>query len=343
MGARADRSLVIPEPDPARLADATALADQARLPARAGAVWFGTAGWTDPTLVKSGSFYPKVSQSAEERLGFYAEHFSLVEVDATYYSLLPVETARRWAEWTPAEFVFDVKAHPVVTGHPVDVTRLPKDLREALRAHSDKPRIYPRDLPGELAREMEARFFALLEPLRDAGKLGCVLAQFPPWFSATRGNARAVQALRERWPEVPFAVEFRHKSWLEPERRERVTRLLTEHRLSYVCVDEPPARVGGLPGAVFVTHPELAVVRFHGHNLAGWNRRGASVHERFDYLYSSAELRTWVEPVQRLAREAKRVHAVFNNCVRNYAVLGAKGLSVLLTAGSDPTAGPATA
>jgi len=81
---------------------------------------------------------------------------------------------------------------------------------------------------------------------------------------------------------------------------------------------------------VTVTNPELALLRFHGHNRAGWSKKGASVHERFDYLYAKSELAAWVEPVRRLASEAKQVHAIFNNCVRNYAVLGAKGLSVLL-------------
>ena len=79
-----------------------------------------------------------------------------------------------------------------------------------------------------------------------------------------------------------------------------------------------------------VTTPALAVVRFHGHNVGGWQKRGASVHERFDYLYSPEELSAWREPVRRLSREAEAVHAVFNNCVQNFAVLGAKGLSVIL-------------
>jgi uncharacterized protein YecE (DUF72 family) len=255
----------------------------------------------------------------------------MVEVDATYYTLLPVATARRWAECTPSEFEFDIKAHPIVTGHPIDVTRLPGDLRDAVVQAGHERRVYPDKLPQELHAEIEARFFALLEPLVEQNKLGAVLAQFPPWFSATRGNAKTVARLRTRHPDVPFAVEFRHRSWLEPQRRSRVEALLSEHQLSYVCVDEPASEVGGLPPLTMVTHAPLAIVRFHGHNLMGWNKKGASVHERFDYLYTPDELRAWTKPVGRLAREAKRVHAVFNNCVRNYAVLGAKGLSVLLS------------
>ena len=323
------RRIAIPEPDPERFAEATRLAARAREPALAGRVAFGTAGWTDRTLISSGLFYPKGAQSAQARLAHYAAHFRVVEVDATYYSLLPPETAQRWARDTPADFVFDVKAHPILTGHPIDTERLPGDLKQAL---GEAKRIYPERLPPEIAGEIEGRFRALVEPLRAASKLGCVMLQFPPWFAATRGNARRIAEVAERWHSVPLSIEFRHPSWLAETRRARVLELLSTHRLSYVCVDEPDVRGGGVPPLVVVTNPGLSLVRFHGHNRAGWLARGASVHQRFDYLYSPAELSLWVEPAKRLARESSRVHALFNNCVRNYAVLGAKGLSVLLEA-----------
>jgi uncharacterized protein YecE (DUF72 family) len=321
---------LVPEPDPRVYAEAEGLAGRAPEPALADNVAFGTAGWTDKTLLASGLFYPKDTTSAEARLRHYAHHFQLVEVDATYYTLLPPEVAEHWVAWTPDHFVFDVKAHPIVTGHPVDVTRLPGELKRALEQAGHEKRVYPERMPLEIASEIEGRFRALVEPLSRAGKLGCVMAQFPPWFSATRGNARRIEALAERWAGVPLSVEFRHKSWLSPERRERVLDLLRAHRLAYVCVDEPDVQAGGVPPIAAVTNPELALVRFHGHNRAGWSKKGASVHERFDYLYAPEELARWVEPVKQLSREAKHVHALFNNCVRNYAVLGAKGLSVLL-------------
>jgi uncharacterized protein YecE (DUF72 family) len=183
--------------------------------------------------------------------------------------------------------------------------------------------------------EMERRFFEFVEPLETAIRLGCVMLQFPPWFHATRANARRIEAIRERFPAIPFAVEVRHSSWLAESRRARLFDLLGAARMSYVAVDEPDVASGGVPPVTAVTDPELAVVRFHGQNAAGW-RRGASVAERFDYLYRPGELGAWVGPVRRLAGEARTVHAVFNNCVRDYAVLGAKGLAVLLEDGVDP-------
>jgi uncharacterized protein YecE (DUF72 family) len=326
-----ERRVVIPEADPDRLADATGLAERAPEPAVDGHVLFGTAGWTDKTLIQCGLFYPRGVTSPRARLSHYAHHFAVVEVDATYYTLLPPETAERWVDATPPTFRFDVKAHPILTGHPVDVTRLPADLKHALAQAGHTRRVYPDKMPPELFREMELRFRAMLEPLRVAGKLGSVFLQFPPWFQATRGNVQRIEVVAERWQGIPLAVEFRHKSWLLPERRERVLGLLRAHELSYVCVDEPDVKGGGVPPLLEVTRPALAIMRFHGHNVSGWQKRGASVHERFDYLYTSAELSAWVEPVRRLASEASEVHAVFNNCVRNYAVLNAKGLAALLT------------
>lgn len=314
-----------------RLTEATLLSQRAPLPAVVGNVLTGTAGWTDPTLMKSGLFYPRHVKSAQGKLTFYGEHFGLVEVDATYYSLLPPEMSERWASWTQPGFRFDVKAFPILTGHPLDINRLPRELQSELMQTGFSGRTYPDRLPREWVERLELGFRATLEPLVRTGKLTSVLLQFPPWFVANRGNTRRIEAIRESWPETPFSVEFRHPSWIEEGRRDRVFDLLRRLELSYVCVDEPEGEVGAVPPVAAVTNPRLAVLRLHGQNRAGW-RRGATVRERFDYLYSPAELARWVEPVARLRGEAEEVHVVFNNCVRNYAVLNAKGFAALLGA-----------
>ena len=318
-------------PDPERLREADELARGAPKPAVWRNVRFATAGWADRSLVHDSPFYPKTAKTPEARLRHYASEFSLVEVDATYYALLSAEIVARWLDWTDPAFRFDVKAHPIVTGHPIDVERLPRDLKLACEGAALGRRVYPEKLPDELRNEIEARFSASLEPLRASGRLDAVLAQFPPWFAATRGNVRKLEDVADRWGVLPISVEFRHKSWLEPSRQERVFSLLSELGMSYVCVDEPPSRTGGVPNVVRVTNPRLAVVRFHGQNRAGWEKKGASVAERFDYLYRPSELAAWVAPLKRLASEAQAVHAVFNNCVRNYAVLNAKDLAFLMS------------
>jgi uncharacterized protein YecE (DUF72 family) len=312
------------------LALATELAARAPEPAFSANVLSGTAGWTDPTLLKSGLFYPKGVKTSQQRLEHYSRHFGMVEVDATYYTLLAERTTRAWCAWTPQDFTFHIKAHPVFTGHPIEVTRLPKDLAQAVVHAGFDRRVYPERLPLEIQDEIERRFFASLAPLAETGRLGSVLLQFPPWCTATRGNVRRIESVRERFARVNFATEFRHKSWLEAGRRERVFDLLRRLDMTYVCVDEPAGSVGGVPPVTETTTERLAMVRFHGQNAHGWQKKGASVQERFDYLYSEQELERWVEPVRRLGGEARKVHAVFNNCVQNYAVLNAKGLVVLL-------------
>ncbi|HVU01770.1 MAG TPA: DUF72 domain-containing protein [Polyangiaceae bacterium] len=309
-------------------ARAAELASRAREPAVTANVLHGTAGWTDRSLLEAGLFYPRGLKTGKERLAFYAKHFPVVEVDATYYTIPSPEVARGWVASTPSEFVFDVKAHPVFTGHPIDVTRLSRELRARI-PESEGARIRPDRLPPEVGGLLVDAFRDFVAPLVEAGRLGAVFVQFPPWFSSTRGNARRLEKVRESLRGLPIAVEFRHGSWLEPARLPRVTALLRDLGASYVVVDEPAVRGGGVPPTVLVTNDDLAVVRFHGHNVAGWHR-GASVAERFDYLYSPEELAAWVPAVKNLSGRARRVHAIFNNCVRNYAVLDAKGLSVLL-------------
>ncbi len=320
----------LPVPDPELYAAAERLAQQEQGIATSGHVYAGTAGWTDRTLIKDGRFYPRSNLSPAERLSFYAQHFALVEVDATYYTLVSAELTRRWAEATPSGFRFDVKAHPVFTGHPLDIRRLPPDIRQSL-GDPERHRIYPERVPSDVRTELEQRFVLSLEPLIEQGKLASVLLQFPPWFHATRGNARRIERLAEQFGErLPLSVEFRHPSWLSDERRTRVLELLKQHGMSYVCVDEPHTSTSGVPPVIAVTNSKLSILRFHGQNVSGWQRRGASVEERFNYLYSPTQLERWLPAVRRLSEQAEEVHTVFNNCVRNYAVLNAKGLAVLL-------------
>jgi uncharacterized protein YecE (DUF72 family) len=316
------------EPD-ARYQRASALAERAPVPARLGHVLAGTAGWTDPSLVKSRRFYPEGATSAEDRLRFYGTQFPLVEVDSSYYALPSEANAQRWAERTPPGFVFDIKAFAPLTQHPVEPARLPADLRSALPEEIlHKPRLYPKDLPGEVHAALWERFTGALAPLARAGRLGSVLLQFPPWFTATRGNARIIEEARARLGDLQVAVELRHASWGERARLPRLVALLRSIGASYVIVDEPQGKRNSMPPAVLVADPRLAVIRFHGRRAETWAER-ASVQEKFDYLYDPAELEPWAGTVARLAGEVEQVHVVFNNCVSNYAVLGAKGLMAL--------------
>lgn len=320
----------LPSAPPDRYAAARALAEQAPLPALAGSIRSGTANWSDPELSRNALFYPKSVKGAEARLRHYARHFRLLEVDATFYALLDAAVVQRWVEHTPDDFRFIVKAHPVFTGHVVDSKRLPADLAASCPGRDRDGKILAKDLPPELARECERRFFEGLAPLFERQRLLSILVQFPPSFAATRGNVRHIQGLRERFPQAPFALEFRNRTWLSEERRERVFALLRAQQLSYAVVDEPVVERRGAPFVPAVTCSRLALLRCHGRNRAAWANPRASIAERFNYLYAPEELAGFQDAIRQLSHEAEAVSVIFSNCIRDYAVLGAKGLCALL-------------
>ncbi|HEX9713082.1 MAG TPA: DUF72 domain-containing protein [Actinomycetota bacterium] len=293
-----------------------------------GSFLVGTSSWTDKTLLESG-WYPSDANTAESRLAFYASRFPLVEVDATYYGLPSEKNAALWVERTPGDFTFNVKAFSLMTQHPTKVASLPKALRET--APEDKGTVYQKDLPAPVVDEVFEVFRRALMPLHSAGKLGCILFQFPEWFTPSRANKAYVESCIERLPDYQIAVEFRLRSWMDPpERAERTLAWLSEHQLVYVCVDMPQRFRSSMPPVVAATSGDLAFMRFHGHNEENWKRKGISVAERFNYLYEEKELRAWQPRLFDLAAQTKRTHVLFNNCYRDNGVRNAAQMASLL-------------
>ncbi len=293
----------------------------------------GSCSWTDRTLVQDADWYPRRSMSAEERLRFYAGRFPLTEIDSTYYAPPSEQQARLWAERTPDGFRFDVKAYSLLTGHPTRPRTLWRDIRESLpREAAEKRNVYSKHLTPDALEEAWQRFGAALRPLHDAGKLGAVLFQYPPWFVPRRENRAEVQSLRERLPDYRLSVEFRSPMWLAEERdRERTLGMLEEHGLVFVCVDAP--EVSKLPRLMALTNAELLVMRFHGRSDSTWSDFSGSAAERFRYLYSREELQELAAPIRELAGQARETHLLMNNCYRDYSVRNAAQLRDLL---ADP-------
>ncbi len=289
--------------------------------------------------MKPGVFYPPGITTAEDRLRYYASRFSLVEVNSTYYALPARQMAELWVERTPDDFVFDVKAHALMTDHPTETKRLPRDLREMLPADdAKKARLYAKDLPPEALEEVWRHFRGALEPLHSSGKLGVVLFQFPRWFVPSRANADALIAARERLDGLPIAVEFRHRSWLTGRMAKRTPEFLADNDIPMVIVDAPSGMRSSLPATPLVTSKRLAIVRLHGRRGETWEERNEIVSERYRYLYDEGELAEWVDPVLEVSSQARETHVVFNNCYGNYAPTNAIEFSSLLsaaTAGTD--------
>ena len=291
---------------------------------------FGTASWTDPTMTVPGVFYPKGVSTPEERLRFYAEHFSMVEVDATYYALPYKRMAESWVERTPKDFVFDIKAHALMTGQPTELSRLPKAIKEELPAElSEKKRIYRKDMPNELLDAVYQQFREALEPLIEARQLGAVFVQFPKWVFPSNEARDLILETRQRL-DLPIAVEFRHGSWFNEKNAERTIRFLQDNKVPYVAVDEPQGFKSSVPPVIFPTNDELAVIRFHGRNKDNWEKKDIPPSERFRYLYDEDQLADWTPKIAAIAKTAKQTHVVYNNCYSNYGTTNAREAARLL-------------
>jgi uncharacterized protein YecE (DUF72 family) len=282
-----------------------------------GEILVGTAGWADKTVLDSG-WYPPEADTPERRLGYYARQFPLVEVDSTYYSPPAEATAKLWAARTPAGFTFNVKAFSLLTGHPTQPNKLYKDLRP----ETDKKNIYPDDLSPQVYEDVWSRFLSALEPLHEAGKLGLLLFQFPPWFTIRRSNKQYLLEVAKRCRPMRVAIELRNATWMDGDNEKETLDFLTQHHLPYVCVDMPQGYRSSMPPTVAATS-DVSVMRFHGHSEKWTAKR---VEDRFDYLYSEPELRSWAPKLEKLSQQTRETHVLMNNCKGDAAQRNARQL-----------------
>ena len=289
------------------------------------AVLTGSCSWTDRTLVEDSDWYPKRTMTAEERLRYYAAQFPLTEIDSTYYAP-PAEQQARAVGGADARRLSLRRQGLLAADRPPDAARdsLWRDLREQLPPEVGREAQRLRQPPRtDALEEAWRRFEQALRPLHEAGKLGGVLFQYPPWFVPRRENRAEIDALRERLPDYRICVEFRSPMWLAEERdRERTLSMLEDHGLVFVCVDAPA--VSGLPRLLACTNAELFMVRFHGRSDSTWSDTSRSAAERFRYLYTEQRAggaRRRRSPSSR--SEARETHLLMNNCYRDYAVRNA--------------------
>jgi uncharacterized protein YecE (DUF72 family) len=274
----------------------------------AATVRLGTCSFADEGLLKA--WYPRGVSTPTARLTYYGERFDTVEVDSPFYHLPDPAVTGRWAQRTPPEFVFHVKAHATMTRHE------PAEQEQAF-----------------------AEFRASFEPLELSGKLRSILLQYHPRFVKSddaKEELSSVRALLE--PLVPL-VEFRHRSWLEEDERADTLAFLERNGLAYVSVDAPPTRASNvLPPVAAATH-DVAYVRFHGRNVKTWNIRSEKSSDRFDWMYSAEELAEWVPKLVDLAERADEVYAMFNNNRDDFAPRSAVLLRGLLDEAGIPAVG----
>lgn len=247
----------------------------------------------------AGAFYPPKLRPAE-RLAYYAERFTAVEIDSTYYRVLPATTFATMDARTPDGFRFTAKL-PSTATH---------------RGAADDDGLHPDVLA----------FRRSIDPLVDAGKFACALMQFPNGFHPTPAAHALIERLRETLDDIELVAEFRHRDWQTHE----TLALLSDLGIGWTNVDLPDYPTLLHPGAD--ASSSIGYVRFHGRNSAMW-WKGDNV-TRYDYAYTEAELEPWTERVADLAASAnvRETFAFFNNHRRGQATRNAEIFESMLEA-----------
>ncbi len=253
-------------------------------------IYFGTSGFSYNDWV--GNFYP-AGMPKWEWLIYYAREFNACEVNSTFYALPKPSSLGALAEKTGEGFLFSIKANQ-------DMTHQREDNAPTFKA-----------------------FVQVLEPIIAAGKLGCILAQFPYSFRLNRRNWDYLGLLKERLGELPAVIEFRNAAWLRSDVFDWLRRL----DLGFCCVDEPPLP-NLLPPVAEVTS-KISYVRFHGRNSAKWWQH-EQAYERYDYSYTPQELSEWVPKIRKLDNVTEKTFVFANNHWRGQAVSTIRQLRVML-------------
>jgi len=260
---------------------------------------FGPAGWDYPDW--AGKVYPAPKPKGFDPLRYLSRYFQTIEINSTFYRPATADVARGWAQRVGEQdqFRFTAKLWRRFT-HERDTAWTREDV-DSVRAGFDA--------------------------LATAGKLGAVLLQFPWSFRNDERNREWVRDLARAFREYPLVIEVRHLSWNEPDFYAE----LAAGQIGIVNVDQPMFR-NSLPPSARATS-SVGYIRVHGRNYKDWFRKAAGRDERYDYLYSAAELKPWAERTRALAEEPSvtDVYVVNNNHFAGQAVTNALMLEAQVT------------
>jgi uncharacterized protein YecE (DUF72 family) len=268
----------------------------------------GTSGWSYPSGkgTWNGVFYPPARRRPRgfDELAFYAEHFDTVEVNTTFYGQPRAEVCRGWADRTPPGFEFSVKLYQKFTHPRMFEERVEKSLPDGARADRDAIRMLAQPSAADLDE-----FRRGIDPLASRGKLGAVLAQFPPSFKSTPASREYVAALLRTLDDYPVAVELRHRSWSDA--FGETLEMLNAYQSAWVQIDEPKFKVSVRQNYL----PNVRgfyYMRLHGRNVAAWWRHDKA-EDRYNYLYSADELREFSETAAAARQLVKKLYLYTNN------------------------------
>ena len=248
----------------------------------------GTSGYSFDDW--KGNFYPEDIQKGK-MLDYYVDHFSVVEINSTYYRIPHPAIMTNIEKKTPSGFEFIIKVPQVVTHKRKEIEAAVNEFRECLK------------------------------PIEDAGKLKGLLAQFPYSFKFSPKGLEYIKYCRELLKPHPFFAEFRHNGWVNRD----MYNFLKYNSIGYAAVDEP--QLPGLLKPDMFNTTDTAYLRLHGRNGEKWWNGGAL---RYDYNYSHEELLEWRKKILKMEDKAGKMYIFFNNCHLGQAVKNAHDLMYIL-------------
>jgi uncharacterized protein YecE (DUF72 family) len=290
-----------------------------------GDVRIGTSGWSYPSGKGkwNGLFYPatrskRAGTDQFDELRFYSEHFDTVEVNTTFYGQPRHDVTRGWASRTRAGFEFSLKLYQKFTH--------PKMFKDAALKRAPGAEGALLDLLAEVTQSDIDDFRAGIDPLASAGKVGALLAQFPPSFKDTAPSRDYLAQLLRAFADYPVAVELRHKSWSDA--IGETLSLLNAFGAAWVQIDEPKFRFSirqnYLPNVT-----SFYYMRLHGRNAAQWWRHDKS-EDRYNYLYTAGELQEFSETAKAAKELVKKSYLYTNNHFSSKSVVNAVMLKAQL-------------
>jgi uncharacterized protein YecE (DUF72 family) len=267
-----------------------------------GSVRIGTAGWNYPSGrgTWNGVFYPARRPRGFDELSYYAEHFDTVEVNSTFYGQPKTSVTRGWVERTPVGFEFSLKLYQKFTH--------PKMFAKTARASAHVPEPLPDALLTPNQADIDA-FRRGIDPIASSGRLGALLAQFPPSFKDTPAAREFLAWLLRAFGEYPIAVELRHRSWSD--NVAETLSLLNDFGAAWTQIDEPKFRFS-IRQNLLPNVRGFYYLRLHGRNAAAWWRH-ERMEDRYDYLYSADELKPYAETAAAVRALVKKMYLYLNN------------------------------
>ncbi len=253
-------------------------------------IYIGTSGFSYKDW--AGIFYP-ADLPPRDWLSFYAREFNTCEINSTYYAIPSPAVLKAMADKTGEGFLFAIKANQ-------EMTHLREDCGNICKAFSQA-----------------------LEPVINAQKLGCILAQFPYSFDYNRQNWEYLAALRQNLKGLPLVIEFRNARWLKVE----VFQWLRQQEMGFCCVDEP--HLPNLLPPIAEATSKTGYVRFHGRNKEKWWEHDQA-WERYDYTYKPEELSEWIPKIKKLNEVTDRTFIFANNHWKGQSVKTVRQIRLML-------------